>query len=204
MSHLYCLNTEHLSWQQLLPQLPRDRQARILSCRQEDDRRRCAGAGWLLQWSLTQHGIAPSQQQFVQNPFGKPFLGDRDDLFFSLSHSGPWVVCATASEPVGVDVDCRCPESVARRHFHPQELTTDPDQLLRIWTAKEAFLKALGTGLTRPLDSFVVRLTEDGAALEQTHSPLPYRLHEYVLSSYRVCLCSTDEKPEPEYVTITE
>lgn len=202
MSQLYYTNTETLSWEKLLSQLPQERQDRIKACRQEGDRQRCAGAGLLLQWSLAQWGVPPEAQQFVFNQFGKPFLRSRNDLFFSLSHSGPWVVCAIASHPVGVDIEVRCPEPVARRHFHPLEQTSDPDSLLRIWSAKEAFLKAIGTGLTQSLDSFIVHLTNHDATLEQTQSPLPYRLHEYSLPPYRICLCSTDERPKLEYVSI--
>lgn len=202
MSHLYYTSAEACSWEALLPQLPRQRQEKIKACRQEGDRQRCAAAGWLLQRSLMQWGVPLEEQEFVCNQFGKPFLRSRSDLFFSLSHSGPWVVCAIASHPVGVDVEHRCPEAVAKRHFHPLEQTSDPESLLRIWSAKEAFLKALGSGLTQRLDSFVVHLTKHDATLEQTQSPLPYRLHEYSLPEYRICLCSADEKPELEYVNI--
>ena len=66
---------------------------------------------------------------------------------------------------------------------------TDPAMAL-------AFVKALGGGLTIPLNSFSVFLQEQGAVLEQTLSPLPYRLHEYRAEESRVCLCTTEDRPD--------
>jgi phosphopantetheinyl transferase len=101
-----------------------------------------------------------------------------------------------------VDVEMKpCSVSLAKRHFLPQELEQLPeDGLTRLWAAKEAFSKAIGRGLTVRLDSFEVCLHPDSAELKQTLSPLPYRLHEYKLGECRMCLCCTDERPEPEFV----
>jgi len=117
-------------------------------------------------------------------------------VHFSLSHGGSWAVCAVGETPLGVDVELpRCSIAVARRWFHPEEVAAaeDPDSLCRLWTAKEAFVKALGTGFSTPLNSFVVRL--DPIRLEQTHSPLAYALHEYRLPPCRLCLCTTAPRP---------
>lgn len=201
----------HGGWQRLLPQLPAARQQRILSCCRDADQARLAGSGWLLRQALAQAGIAPAQQHFERTALGKPQLAGRSVPQFSLSHSGRWAVCALAGTPVGADVEGpRCTPAIARRFFHPDELPDFDslpevewqDQLNRLWTAKEAFTKALGGGLTIPLDSFLVRLSQEGAALEQDLSPLPYRLHEYRLAECRLCLCTADDRPEPVFLTI--
>ena len=103
----------------------------------------------------------------------------------------------------------RCTLSVARRHFQPEEIAglellphmAQTDALNRIWTAKEAFLKALGRGVTVPLGSFTVTLGETGAVLKQDLSPLPFRLHEYPMDAYRICLCTADDRPQLQQVT---
>ena len=64
------------------------------------------------------------------------------------------------------------------------------EDILRLWTAKEAYLKLLGRGLTLPLDSVSVELGER-LILEG----LPYALHEYTLEDCHICLCTTDSKP---------
>lgn len=191
-------------WRALLPELPPERQRRALACRFDADSAREAGAGWLLQYALERAGTPRTAQIFTQNPWGKPLLADRDGPHFSLSHSGVWAVCAVGSTPLGVDVERpRCTMAVARRQFHPQEVAAleslEPqarkDALCRLWTGKEAYVKALGRGLTLPLRSFRIVLTPEAALLE-TDAPLPCRLHEYRLDGYRVCLCTTESRPE--------
>jgi 4'-phosphopantetheinyl transferase len=92
---------------------------------------------------------------------GKPTV---DGPSFSLSHSGDVAVLAVSDlREVGIDVEVRRPraglERLASRVLSDAELrhweATPPAQrlesFLRAWTAKEAYLKALGLGLVRPL-----------------------------------------------------
>ena len=192
-------------WQEWLPALPEERQKKALACRRDSDGARAAGAGWLLQYALAQAGVPKEDQVFTENPWGKPQLTDREDLHFSLSHSGTWAVCAVGASPLGVDVESpRCTMAVARRCFHPAEVKAlealEPEAqqaaLSRLWTAKEAYLKALGRGLTLPMRSFAITLTPDTACLDRS----PYRLHEYRLGDSFLCLCTTEDRPEMEQI----
>ena len=207
MAKLYALQISPLlpenRWEELLPFLSPQRQQRIRACRHGADRARLAGAGWLLRYALSQEGIPVHAQQFTTSPDGKPMLAN-GSLDFSLSHSGEWVLCAVSSQLVGVDVELpRCTLATARRFFAPEEVamveslpkSAQADALLRLWTAKEAFTKALGTGLKQGLGSFSVRLDQNGATLEQNISPLPFRLEEYVLPGCRACLCTLEPRP---------
>ena len=94
---------------------------------------------------------------------GKPSVAGAE-LSFSLSHSESFaMVAATAGARVGVDVEIERPrgrlEALAARVLsageHAAWLAGDPASRLRtfleLWTAKEAYLKALGVGITRPL-----------------------------------------------------
>ena len=95
----------------------------------------------------------------VRTPSGKPEL-EGADLAVSLAHSGEVVLVAVASaEDVGVDVEALRPDA-ARWALVRQALTereqrrlgslAQPDRaesFLRVWTRKEAILKAAGTGL---------------------------------------------------------
>ena len=209
MTRLYALNLQPLQkggWRKWLQVLPPERQARALGCRFDADRARVVGAGWLLRQALLDWGVPEEAQRFGTGPMGKPHL-EGDGPHFNLSHSGQWAVCAISDQPVGVDVELpHCSMDVARRHFSPEELEgvealppmAQRDVLNRLWTAKEAFVKALGTGITQELDSFLVRLSDQGAALEQSLSPIPFRLHEYVPDAHRICLCTPDDRPELE------
>ena len=200
MTCLYILDVCGLDWQRVLPRLPSDRQEKVKKLRKESDKIRSAGAGLLLQYALEQAGVPKDRQALEENPLGKPHLRDFPNIHFSLSHSGKYAVCAVGDSPLGVDVEQpRCTMEIARRFFHETELpeTEDKDYLLRLWTAKEAFVKALGGGLTIPLNSFRVRLTKTEAMLEQKLSPLPYSLQEFTAGDCRICLCATEPADEP-------
>ncbi len=213
MAQLYGMNLQPFldgKWQFFLPELPPERQKSVQICRFDADKARKTGAGWLLQHALLQAGVPKNAQIFEKNALGKPFLTTKPGIHFSLSHSGSWAVCAVSCDPVGVDVEQpRCTMEIARRFFQAKELEgldTLPeqqckDQLNRLWSAKEAFVKTLGGGLTIPLNSFTVFLRENTAFLEQSHASLPYQLHEYRLENARICLCTTEKRPELTHVT---
>ena len=102
-------------------------------------------------------------------PHGKPEL-PASGLSFNLSHAGDVAVCVIGGQDldVGVDIERVRPmpdrAGVSRMILSTGELEqlsahSEADQLKRfyeIWTCKEAVLKAIGTGLDRPLDSFAV------------------------------------------------
>jgi 4'-phosphopantetheinyl transferase len=118
----------------------------------------------------------PAALRFGLEGNGKPKL-DGFDLAFNLSHSGGQALCAIAGTgPVGVDVETASPSrdlmGLARRYFASDEfesLQSLPDEermaaFYRCWTRKEAFIKAIGEGLSRPLDSFSVEFRTGVAA----------------------------------------
>lgn len=116
-----------------------------------------------VEWEL---GVGPS---------GRPrVVGDPRPtaLDFNIAHTEGLVVCAATRGPsVGIDVEARVetPDymEIARRFFAPAEVrmlqSTTGEVSLRaffaMWTLKEALVKALGGGLTIPLDFFAVDVT---------------------------------------------
>lgn len=116
--------------------------------------------------------------RFAFGTHGKPELAEPSgEVGFNLSHSGDLALLAVAGRrEVGVDVEAVRPvcdaEAIAERFFSPAEnaaLRQLPpqgrlDAFFRCWTRKEAYLKALGEGLARPLDGFDVSLEPDAPA----------------------------------------
>ena len=192
-------------WRMLLLDVPAERRRRALSCRREEDAARLVGAGYLLRQALLSLGVPAERQVFRENEWGKPYLVS-GDIEFSLTHAGQFAACALDASPVGADLEApRITWRVAERCFHPDEISfarslPEPEQadaLLRLWTAKEAYTKRLGRGLTVPLDSFCVDLAGTRAVLRKDGRILPERLHEYRLDDgMRLCVCSRSERPE--------
>lgn len=136
------------------------------------DRRRYVAAHGLLRLVLAGYlGTSPDAVAFRSNSDGKPRLAHCERLRFNLSHSGLLgLLAVSANREVGVDIeeirDVDDIENLAETCFSPVEqaaLAAVPAAQRRWaffagWTRKEAFLKALGEGLSRPLDSFDVSL----------------------------------------------
>jgi 4'-phosphopantetheinyl transferase len=143
--------------------------------RRADARRRYVVAHGELRRVLAQHaGVAPAAIVYTylcgvcgSHEHGRPSLAV-DDVrrappSFSLSHSGDVAVVAVAGEPIGADVEHARPrrylDAVARRVLRDDEFSSwaalaEADRVvafLRVWTAKEAYLKLLGVGITRAL-----------------------------------------------------
>ncbi|RPI94870.1 MAG: 4'-phosphopantetheinyl transferase superfamily protein [Chloroflexi bacterium] len=124
--------------------------------------------------------ISPEQIRFQYSARGRPFLAlDQNDVMleFNVSHSHEMALLAFTRGPaVGIDVEYVHPdivhEQVAERFFSAQEIASLrdlPDSLqaaafFNCWTRKEAFIKATGEGLSRPLDQFSMSLIPDEAA----------------------------------------
>ena len=102
---------------------------------------------------------SPFDWVFNQTSFGKPFI--KDNIAFNLSHSMTSVAVALAEfagkNTVGVDIECFRAmadlESMIEKVCHPDEvrqLEVISDRgkgFFQLWTAKEALLKAYGSGL---------------------------------------------------------
>jgi len=142
---------------------------------------------------------------FEVGPNGKPALLGKNNLHFNISHSGQWVVCAIAHVPVGVDVERLRPVNpgLAQRFFTPQEFSMLQElpvdertaRFIELWTLKESFLKAIGRGLTRNLNSFSVEPHDGFFVISGDDSSAEYLLKLYDLDpDYRLALCapSTD------------
>jgi 4'-phosphopantetheinyl transferase len=156
---------------------------------ERDQARFVVGRGFLRQILATYLNVAPSQLEFIYEPSGRPVLagrGGQSRLHFNLSHSGDLVVYAIAlGREIGVDIESIWQpidvEGIARRFFSLTEarsLGSLPPRerqaaFFTCWTRKEAYLKATGRGLSRPLDEFTVSPlpTEPAALFEVRTNP---------------------------------
>ncbi|MDA8130523.1 MAG: 4'-phosphopantetheinyl transferase superfamily protein [Elusimicrobia bacterium] len=148
------------------------RENAVYSAFQLEKRRREWLAGRLAAKTLlSAGGLAPSACEIGMDKFGRPCCGQS---LVSISHSNGWAMAAIkpGSTFLGADL-----ERIEERHpawysdyFHPAELASrDPSEATRIWTMKEALLKALGLGLMAdPLDIRTgERIMLSGKALER-------------------------------------
>jgi 4'-phosphopantetheinyl transferase len=155
---------ERSRYAELLALVSDERRQKIARYRHLPDAQRSLLAGVLLQMVIYREtGLPPHKQILRRTHYGKPYIADVP-LCFNLSHSGSWVVCATNSQPVGIDVEHIGPIDVriAERYFSATEkewlFAKAEEERLRefynIWAFKESFIKTIGYGLSIPLQSF--------------------------------------------------
>lgn len=97
--------------------------------------------------------------RFEYNEFGKPFLPDRPDIQFSISHTKNAVAVALSRYPIGVDVEQirHQSEALVRKTMNASEQQQIADSqcpdttFTALWTQKEAVLKLRGTGIVDEL-----------------------------------------------------
>lgn len=156
-----------------------EERARAARFRFERDGRRFVARRSFLRRVLAGYtGAAPASLRYRRSNFGKPELMDADGLAFSTSHAaGLAIVAVTTHGDVGVDIERlrRIPDglNIARRFFTGAELehlrsiptSMRPDAFLRLWTRKEAYVKAVGRGLSMPLRDFDVLERADGGVV---------------------------------------
>lgn len=198
MIKLYIHNISELYdgvWRNYLPLLPPVRQHWAQNLRRDHDSARCVGAWLLLRDALSREGVSPDAVTIQKNTFGKPFLKDGPE--FSISHAGPYAMLAISDQSVGADIEsARCTMDIAKHCFAPPEVTaaqklSGEEQRLflqRLWVAKEAFVKAIGTGLSTPFHSFCVTLTDESADLTQDVTTLPLCITEFVVGEFRAAV----------------
>jgi 4'-phosphopantetheinyl transferase len=111
-------------------------------------------------------GVPPRSIEISLGIHGKPQVSGLD---FNVSHSEDLAVYAVSQQPVGIDVEYQRSlemASLVQRFFAPAELVSWQQlpaaqqelAFFRAWTMKEAYLKAIGTGLHTPLSSVVVEM----------------------------------------------
>lgn len=147
-----------------------EERARVLKYAREDDRLRTLVGRELMLQALRDAEGDDFVPVIKRTEAGKPYA-ENSALCFSLSHSGGHVVCVSAKEPVGIDIE----EIRIHDTRLVSRLCTDREKcfvfeggddsplevskrLLRVWTAKEAYFKYLGTGITelKGVDIFTV------------------------------------------------
>jgi len=128
-----------------------------------------AARGILRQFLARYLNLKPHKVIFDANAFGKPFV--KQAIFFNVAHSHDYALFAFSRNcELGIDIECIDPKvdclNLAKRFFSQREQDEleklNPEQqqqgFFNAWTRKEAFIKAVGKGLSFPLDKFSVSL----------------------------------------------
>jgi 4'-phosphopantetheinyl transferase len=169
------LDLQIMGFQKLYQTLSIDERVRAERFHFEKDRRWFIAARGILREILGCYlGVEPNAFRFCYGRNGKPRLAGisgKEAIYFSLSHSeGIALYGFTRNHEIGVDIEymrdiSEMDQIVERffsvrekRVFHTLPENQKKEAFFKCWTRKEAYLKAVGDGLSRPLESFDVTL----------------------------------------------
>lgn len=155
----------------------------------------------LLRFTLAEEFGITAPPEFTFGEYGKPFLRDDPDVFFSLSHSSGAALCAADSFPIGIDLQkCRKMRAgIENRFCTPREIgrVRDPSardrELSRLWCIKESYGKLTGKGFAEGFG------TIECEALLQSGRARCFERDGFFLSA-----CADREIKTPELRTVTE
>jgi phosphopantetheinyl transferase len=160
-----------------LIELPEEERIRATRFIFEKDRRVFTVTRWSLRRILAEIlGQDMTAIQLAVDIFGRPYIEGRPDLDFNISHSGQLSVISLCRESrIGIDVEMVDAKKnlleIAKRVFSPEEVGIIQDSnsetermslFYRLWTLKEAVIKADGRGFSLKTTGFSLTSVIDG------------------------------------------
>ena len=90
------------------------------------------------------------KSDIIYNEYGKPYL-ENNELYFNLSNSGEYSVCAISDSEIGIDI-----QKIILKNKIIDKICTDEEKKLikneedftNLWVKKESYIKYLGIGLS--------------------------------------------------------
>ncbi len=189
--------------------LSADRVERIEKAQSTADKLRLMGSGMLINFIKTKYFV---NSDVEVDKHGKPYFVN-SDLKFNLSHSGRYVVAAVSDYEVGIDIQKKKADKhrIAEKNFLQGECAyinagkNDEERHQRfceVWTLKEAYLKNIGMGLRKPLNSFEIVFRPEGPVIR---NQTDIKCTQFMMNDkYVVSICKdiNDEGFEMSEVTI--
>ncbi|MGN0462518.1 MAG: 4'-phosphopantetheinyl transferase family protein [Ruminococcus sp.] len=217
MTKTYLIDTAFLddnsAFQRFYSKTSPYRQKKTDSFRFRKDKNLCLGAGVLLDYALKEFSLSEKEMTYSVGEFGKPHFVNHSHIHFNLSHSHKCVIASVSDKAVGCDIELVTEQNldIAERFFHKNEymylksLNSPKEQtsaFFRLWTLKESYVKALGTGMTKPFDEFAVEFGEK-ITLTDSQCENPHFFREYPFGEYMIACCSEQDSFQDELRIIT-
>lgn len=138
---------ENFSCINFLNFLPENRREKFEKLKQKRDKENCVVSYLLLKKALKNFDIESFETVIGEN--GKPFLKDRKNIFFNISHTASGVAVVADKKPVGIDIQdiLEAKNAVIERCFSDGEkeiIFSSPSpekEFTRLWTLKESAVK---------------------------------------------------------------
>lgn len=205
------------AWSASLSESELDTAQRLRQAVLQERWRRCRGA--LRAVLGTYLARSPSAVDIAYSRFGKPYLAD-EPLHFNVSHSGERALIGVSRLPLGIDVELADDRAMQLDNLigliaHPAERAAyqrlahghRAERFFGLWTRKEAYVKAIGTGLQTSLtDCWLISANDASHAVcDRDGAALGWHTHDLDSDSpaWRAALSVTHSAPRVSHFSIT-
>lgn len=177
--------------------LPAYRQEKANRYLFEKDKKLSLAAGILLEEGLNHLSLNTKEKEVGYLEHGKPYLINRPDIHFNLSHSGEIAIAVFSNKEIGCDIEKikSYNESIVNRCFSLEEKDfvlhskNKDEAFCRIWVMKESFLKAIGVGIGIKMDSISFSIDGDNITVKQNISSRQWKITEKRIDDYLISIC---------------
>ncbi|EMC00459.1 4'-phosphopantetheinyl transferase family protein [Streptococcus mutans] len=175
----------------LLELIEEEDRKQILRYQFWQDRQRSLLGHLLSRYAIIQeYALTNKEIQIRRHAYGKPYIKDYSQIHYNISHSGEWVVVAIGKSPIGIDVENRREDwdLIGEQVFSESEKYWSQNSYKRkaiLWTIKEAYVKYLGIGLSKSLNSFSIDIKRK--IITEVQKPFQTSFDYFVLDNDYVC-----------------
>ena len=173
----------------------------LISIMDIDKKQQHSHAHALLRECLKRRNIVYSEKTpVVKNSLGKPSLAEHPEVHYNLSHANGIAACIVSGNECGIDCEKvrEYRANVLRRAFSVRERelieNTPAEQrdlmFFRLWTLKEAYVKAIGVGISYPLDTAEFDF-EDGKIITDIEG---YDFRQYLINGGKFVVSVCERK----------
>lgn len=199
MAKLYLVNIKSIKKEDI-KDLSAFRIEKASSFVNEKDKKLSLAAGIALNRGLEEFGLIEKDLVIKTNDFGKPYFKDYPNIKFNLSHSIDTSICVISSKEVGCDIEKirKYNEKIINKCFSKEEKefieksSNIDDAYTRIWTLKESFFKAIGSGLNFNMNEVSIVPYENNVVLKQNLDQRIWKLNEIKINNNYIAICEED------------
>jgi len=139
-------------------------------------------AEYLLAELLKEYNLKYRFLNFEENEFGKPYIKDHD-IYYSISHSGDYVLVGIHNTPIGVDI-----QKIKDNYPNPKVISKDELKYnyIDIFSLKESYIKCIGSTMNHMKD---VTFNLDGKTITSNQKEYDF-LKFKSIPGYVISICT--------------
>lgn len=192
-----------------------ERKIKTISLKNEQDKKQSLISELLIRKTASDYLNVPMEQLKISyNPYGKPYIDNIRHFNFNISHSDDFVVIATSKYHVGIDIEKvkQINIDIAKRFFTNKEyeyissFQSEKEKefaFYQLWTLKESYVKALGQGISIPLNSFEVFM-ENSVITVNYNNKKNYHFYTTKINEYILSVTFQNERINKQYNLLKE